>query len=281
MGLGKKSGWWNSLAGGDFDGDGDIDIYLAEKMLLNDGRGNFTSGYSPANQGGYFGFVMSSLIDDFDGDGIIDIGVRRPSNQFWYIKNSSGTDGISGNSDGITRRAFGLQADDIPVPADYDGDNDLDIFVVARANDNPDSPKTLSRLFRNNNDGSFTDVTESAGLTNLLSEDEGGPDWFGLEGQKSGASWGDYNNDGFPDLFLTYSYKVELWRNLGNGTFANVTGISGFDTSNECINTGATWLDYNNDGFLDIYFSDWNRCASNSFYRNNGFKFNCKHKEFY
>ncbi|MDO1499744.1 FG-GAP-like repeat-containing protein [Winogradskyella maritima] len=154
--------------------------------------------------------------------------------------------------------------------ADYDGDNDLDIFVVAKAKDDPNSPKTFSRLFRNDNNGSFTDVTEFAGLDNLLSQEEGGDDWFGLDGQKSGASWGDYNNDGFPDLFLTYSYKVQLWRNLGNGTFANVTGIAGFDTTNECRNTGATWFDYDNDGFLDIYISDWDECASNQLYRNRG-----------
>lgn len=154
--------------------------------------------------------------------------------------------------------------------ADYDGDNDLDIFVVAKAKDNLDSSKTLSRLFRNNNDGSFTDVTEISGLTNLLSQEEGGGDWSGLEGQKSGASWGDYNNDGFPDLFLTYSFKVQLWRNLGNGTFVNLTSIAGFNTLNDCRNTGATWFDYNNDGLLDIYVSDWDECDSNQLFRNNG-----------
>ncbi len=154
--------------------------------------------------------------------------------------------------------------------ADYDGDNDLDIFVVAKAKDNPDSPKTLSRLFRNNNDGSFTDVTELSGLVDLLPQDEGGTSSFALDGNKSGASWGDYDNDGFPDLFLTYSFKVQLWRNLGNGTFANVTGVSGFDRTNECRNTGATWFDYNNDSFLDIYINDWNECGSNQLYRNNG-----------
>ena len=154
--------------------------------------------------------------------------------------------------------------------ADYDGDNDLDIFVVAKAKDNPGSPKTLSRLFRNNNDGSFSDVTDSAGFQDLLTQEEGGGEYFGLAGNKNGASWGDYNNDGFPDLFLTYSLKVQLWRNLGNGTFANVTGISGFDTTNECQNTGATWFDYNNDGLLDIYISDWDACSTNQLYKNNG-----------
>lgn len=137
---------------------------------------------------------------------------------------------------------LGLLAENNGVAvADYDGDNDLDIFIVAKAKDNEDDAKTLSRLFRNDNNGSFTDVTELAGFINLLSQEEGGDDYFGLDGFKSAASWGDYNNDGFPDLFLTYSYKVQLWRNLGNGTFANVTGISGFDTTNECRNTGATW----------------------------------------
>ena len=154
--------------------------------------------------------------------------------------------------------------------ADYDGDNDMDIFVVAIDKDDPSSPKTISRLFRNNNDGSFTDVTEFAGLTELLSQEEGGDDYFGLAGHKSGASWGDYNNDGFPDLFLTNSYKVQLWRNIGNGTFVNVTGISGFEGLNDCRNTGATWFDYNNDGYLDIYISDWDECESNQLFRNNG-----------
>ena len=154
--------------------------------------------------------------------------------------------------------------------ADYDGDNDLDIFVVAKAADDINSPKTLSRLFRNNNDGSFTDVTELAGFSNLLLPDEVDSNFDGLDGPKSGASWGDYNNDGFPDLFLTYSFKVQLWRNLGNGTFTNLTSIAGFDDLNNCRNMGATWFDYDNDGFLDIYINDWNTCGSNQLYKNNG-----------
>ena len=154
--------------------------------------------------------------------------------------------------------------------ADYDGDNDLDIFVVAKAIDDTNVPKTLSRLFRNNNDGSFTDVTESSGLINLLSADEAGSDWDGLDGQKNGASWGDYNNDGFPDLFLTHSFKVQLFRNLGNGSFVDLTSIAGFDALNNCKNTGSTWFDYNNDGFLDIYVNDWDGCGSNQLFQNNG-----------
>jgi hypothetical protein len=154
--------------------------------------------------------------------------------------------------------------------ADYDNDNDLDLFVVAKAKDNPNNLKTLSRLFRNNNDGSFTDVTEQAGFSNLYDLDEGFDDFVGLSGYKYSASWGDFNNDGFADLFFTYLGKVQLWKNLGNGTFINITENAGFSITNDCGNTGATWFDYNNDGFLDIYVAEWQQCSSNRLFKNKG-----------
>ncbi|MDB9782807.1 VCBS repeat-containing protein, partial [Winogradskyella sp.] len=154
--------------------------------------------------------------------------------------------------------------------ADYDGDNDLDIFVVAKAKDNSNNPETLSRLFRNNNDGSFTDVTQQSGFSNLYNSDQDPESFTGLSGYKFGAFWGDYNNDGYPDLFMTFLDSVQLWKNLGNGTFANVTEIAGITSINNCGNTGATWFDYNNDGLLDLFIADWRRCASNTLYINNG-----------
>ncbi|WP_111685565.1 FG-GAP-like repeat-containing protein [Winogradskyella tangerina] len=154
--------------------------------------------------------------------------------------------------------------------ADYDNDNDLDIFVVAHAVEDEEDYTSFSRLYRNNNDGSYTDVTEAAGFVNLLTAEENVQFTFAQQGFRFSASWGDYNNDGFPDLFLTYSQKVQLWRNLGNGTFANVTVATGFGTTNGCTNMGATWFDYNNDGFLDIYITDWSGCNTNTIYRNNG-----------
>ena len=85
--------------------------------------------------------------------------------------------------------------------ADYDGDFDLDIFIVAKSGDINNLEKSFSRLFRNDN-GFFTDVTESSGLLGLFSPQN--ISFNGMEGEKFGASWGDYDNDGFPDLFLTY-----------------------------------------------------------------------------
>ncbi|WP_296354960.1 VCBS repeat-containing protein [Winogradskyella sp.] len=113
--------------------------------------------------------------------------------------------------------------------ADYDNDNDLDIFVVAKAIDNEENSNSLSRLYRNNNDGSFTDVTELAGFSDLYAPEEIPEAFEGLDGYKYGAYWGDYNNDGFPDLFLTYLDSVQLWRNLGNGTFTDVTVFAGLN----------------------------------------------------
>ncbi|MFK7833922.1 MAG: FG-GAP-like repeat-containing protein [Winogradskyella sp.] len=154
--------------------------------------------------------------------------------------------------------------------SDYDGDNDLDIFVVAKAEDNINAPATLSRLFRNNNDGSFTDVTEQSGFSDLYNVEEEPDSFTGLSGYKFGAFWGDYNNDGYPDLFMTFLDSVQLWKNMGDGTFNNVTEVSGITNVNNCGNTGATWFDYNNDGFLDLFIADWRRCASNTLYLNNG-----------
>ena len=154
--------------------------------------------------------------------------------------------------------------------ADYDGDLDLDIFVVAKSIDEEGVEISHSRLLQNNNNGTFTDVTEESGLLGILTSDEDVEETLGLDGLKYGASWGDYNNDGFPDILLTYSLKVQLFKNMGDGTFTEVTETSGIQGFNNCINTGATWFDYDNDGFLDLHISDWGFCTNTTLYHNNG-----------
>jgi hypothetical protein len=155
--------------------------------------------------------------------------------------------------------------------ADYNGDNAMDMFVVAKAIDRNGVEKTHSRLYRNNNDGSFTDVTIASGLTNLLIQDYSlNGVFYGFDGFKIGAFWGDYDNDGYPDLFMTNTFNVLLYRNRGDGTFENVTVNAGFNLATSCQYTGATWFDFNNDGFLDIYICDWGGCSSNLLYKNNG-----------
>lgn len=155
--------------------------------------------------------------------------------------------------------------------ADYDADGDLDLFIVAKAKDEDGVAKSHSRLFSNNNNGTFQDVTDVSGLVNLFPIEEEADYFAGLDGFKHGAFWGDYDNDGFPDLLLTNTYKIQLFHNETDGTFNDVTVGAGIQKYSQCINTGATWFDYNKDGFLDFYVSDWGTtCEGNRLYRNNG-----------
>lgn len=170
-----------------------------------------------------------------------------------------------------------LLRDNIGVAvADYDGDNDLDLFVVSKFRD-VEGSSLESQLFRNNNDGTYTDVTEVAGLTNLHPYEESHTTdpfnnvSFTYQDYKWGVSWGDYDNDGDPDLFFTNAYRILLYANIGDGTFEDVTIDAGFENFNGCFNTSSVWFDYNNDGFLDIYIGDYSSsCGKNSFYVNNG-----------
>ncbi len=146
--------------------------------------------------------------------------------------------------------------------ADYDGNGQLDIYIVAADAYNPEDQSTWNRLLQNQN-GSFTDVTIPSGLN----QDQYDVDKPAEMGIKMGASWGDFNNDGHPDLFLTnYGYD-QLWKNNGDGTFQNITetaGVAGCD----CYSSSGLWWDYDNDGDLDLYVSDWNQ--PNRMYENTG-----------
>ncbi len=157
--------------------------------------------------------------------------------------------------------------------ADYDLDYDLDLLIVSKHKDQNGEESTNSKLFRNNNDGSFSDVTEFAGLNSIFLEDgseDGNLGTTGLEGSKFGSFWGDYDNDGYPDLFFTNLGNVALYKNQRDGTFLEVTESSGITKYNGCNNIGATWFDYNNDGFLDLFVNDWKGCGGNMLYKNNG-----------
>jgi hypothetical protein len=128
---------------------------------------------------------------------------------------------------------------------DYDNDGWLDIFVVNGwgLKDFPKGEEPTNHLYHNNRDGTFTDVTEKAGLVR--------------HGWGQGVCVGDYDNDGNLDLFVTYYGKNVLYHNNGNGTFTDVTRESGLLQSQEHWNTGAAFVDYNRDGFLDLFVSNY------------------------
>jgi len=129
---------------------------------------------------------------------------------------------------------------------DYDGDGYLDIYLVNGAaipSLRKESPEYWNRLYRNNHDGTFTDVTERAGVAGA--------------GYGMGIAVGDYDNDGRPDLFLANVTGNQLFHNNGDGTFTDVTakaGLAGAQMNGKKMwSVGAGWFDYNNDGLLDLF----------------------------
>ncbi len=150
--------------------------------------------------------------------------------------------------------------------ADYDQDGDLDIFLVSYHSDNNND----SRLLENTNNGNFIDVTAATGINQNLEHEIDLQSGFYF-GDRLSASWGDFNNDGYPDLFLGNSIQSELYKNNGDGSFSNVTESAGFQVYCEkCYITGALWLDYDLDGLLDIFLSDYHPNSPNKLYRNLG-----------
>jgi len=126
---------------------------------------------------------------------------------------------------------------------DYDHDGWLDILVLGGTRFGPTPAGAGNRLYKNNRDGTFTDVTAKSGLAR--------PGWV------SGAAIGDYNNDGLDDLFLTYYDQNVLFRNNGDGTFTDVTREAGLILPKPQWSTGCTFVDYDRDGHLDLFFSTY------------------------
>jgi hypothetical protein len=126
---------------------------------------------------------------------------------------------------------------------DYDNDGWLDIFLVngTKQEGFPAGQEPTNHLYHNNRDGTFTDVTEKARLHHT--------------GWGYGVCLGDYDNDGYDDLFLTYFGKNVLYRNNGDGTFTDVTEKAGLQQSGTRFGTGCTFVDYNRDGNLDLFIS--------------------------
>ena len=133
---------------------------------------------------------------------------------------------------------------------DYDNDGYLDIFFIngaALPSLKKESSKYYNRLFHNNHDGTFTDVTEKAGLAG--------------DGYDMGVAVGDFDNDGWEDIYVASVTKNHLYRNNGDGTFTDVTDKAGVGAptykDQKMWSAAAGWVDYNNDGKLDLFVSNY------------------------
>ncbi len=285
-GYGQGSAW------GDFDGDGDEDIYVtnilgANRLLQNDG-GVFTD-VAPAMGVDGTGDSFASCWGDYDRDGDLDLFVatRNVANRLYRNDGSSFTDVAA--SVGITEVAYSQGA----AWLDFNLDGRLDLYVVNRSLDD--------RLYRNDG-GTFTDVTEEMGLTDFGTGStiavadynlDGYPDIYltrkastntlfrndvtvftdvtesaGVGGgaeSSNGCAWGDLDNDGDPDLYVTNSGAANvLYRNDG-GTFTDITASSG--TGNDNPSYQAIWVDYDSDSDLDLFVTS---SLASSLYLNTG-----------
>ncbi|HIC96626.1 TPA: CRTAC1 family protein, partial [Candidatus Bipolaricaulota bacterium] len=126
---------------------------------------------------------------------------------------------------------------------DYDSDGDIDLYVVNSAElpGRTYEVKPINHLYRNNGDGTFTDVTGEAGV---------GDPSYGI-----GCSVSDYDNDGDEDIYVTNLGRNILYRNNGDGTFTDVTDVAG--VGDEGMGVGSVWLDYNSDGYLDLFVGNY------------------------
>ena len=237
-----------AIAWGDYDNDGDGDLYIsntggANKLLENQGDGSFndvtTGDVGDASDG------AGAAWGDYDDDGDLDL----------YLASSSASNRLFRNDGGglfadVAAAALSGAGDAVSVSwidADLDGDVDLHLVLAAS-----------NALYRNDGGGSFADIASGT---------------FATTTNGRGVAWGDYDNDGDLDLYITRAVLANnaLFQNNGDGTFTDVTasplGESGGSSR------AAAWSDYDRDGDLDLYVVNDNSGASNKLFRNEGGSF--------
>ncbi len=147
---------------------------------------------------------------------------------------------------GVAQKKYIIETNGCGVAfIDYDNDGWMDILLLngTRLEGFPKGKEPTNRLYRNNRNGSFSDVTEKAGLLRT--------------GWASAVCAGDYDNDGYDDLFITYWGQNVLYRNNGNGTFADVTQKAKLKTTGTRWGSGCVFIDYDRDGNLDLFVSNY------------------------
>ena len=233
----------------DFDNDDQLDVFIAnsgERSLLfqNKGKGSFAA-VAGSDIGKINTVATNASWGDFDNDGLVDLFLTTRGKGNRLLRNEGKQEFKLIQGGDLTSKAFDSRA---AAWGDFDNDGLLDLFVA-----NADKP---NQLFRNKGDGAFAEVSRQP-----FAQDNG---------VSVGCSWGDFDNDGWLDLFVANDGGQDfLYRNDGDGSFSRIEGTP--VTAAPGASHGSSWVDFDNDGDLDLYVTALG--DQNSLFRNlgNGF----------
>ena len=229
----------------DYDNDGDKDLFITalegkNSFYINDGEMNFTDISSSIGIFQTDLFTYGASFGDIDNDGDLDLFIsnRSPVDHNYLYRNDSGTYVDITNSSGISLEG---QLSFCSIFFDYDKDGLQDIYV------SNDKEENINRLYKNLGDGVFQDVSDFSNA--------------GVDVSAMSTTLGDFNNDGWFDIYITNTPFSQissivgnvLLKNNGDGTFTNIATETG--TSFDSLGWGSVFLDADNDGFLDLYVS--------------------------